>query len=116
MDTNNYQQEFSTPFEPLPPYKPVTHTPLEVNEAFITPDIERLMQAYDMLHDSPTVQTGDDIKLSLENVLPIDIPQLEENLMSLLELSPEEVKNYKRVMHFAKHTAAHRLHQVLRLP
>ena len=53
-DTNSkhHQQEFSTPFEPLPPVEPVSHIPLEVNEVVITPDIERLMQAYDTLHNA----------------------------------------------------------------
>ena len=51
-----------------------------MNEAVITPDIERFMQAYDTLHDPPTAQTGDDVKLSLKNASPTDIPQLEENL------------------------------------
>ena len=54
IDWDDYQQEFSTPFEPLLPVEQVTHTPLEVNEAFITPDIERLVQAYDNLHDPST--------------------------------------------------------------
>ena len=45
------------------------------------------MQAYDTLHDSPTVQTGGDIKLLLKNTSATDIPQLEENLMSLPELT-----------------------------
>ena len=81
IDSNDHQQEFSTPFEPLPPVVPVTHTSLEVNKVLITPDIERLMQAYDTLHNPPTAQTGDDVKLSLENMSPTKIPQLEENLM-----------------------------------
>ena len=35
IDPGDYQQELSTPFEPLPLVEPVTHTPLEVNEIFI---------------------------------------------------------------------------------
>ena len=66
IDSNDHQQEFSTPFEPLPPVEPVTHTMLEVNEVVITPDIERLMQAYDTLHNPLTAQTGDGVKLSLK--------------------------------------------------
>ena len=62
-----------------------------MNEVIITSDIERLRQAYDTLQDQPTAQTGDDVKLSLENVSPTDIPQLEENLMSLPELTPHRV-------------------------
>ena len=40
----------------------MTHTPLEVNEVVITPDTERLAQAYDALHDHPTAQTRDGVK------------------------------------------------------
>ena len=69
----------------------MTHTPVEMNEVVIVPDIERLVQAYDTLHDSPTEQTGDNIKLSLGNALPTNIPQLKENLMSQLELIPDNV-------------------------
>ena len=94
FDLIDHQQEFSTPFEPLCPVEPVTHTPLEVNEAFITPDIERLTQAYITLHNSPTAQTGDDIKLSLENVPPADIPQLEENSKQSKQ-KYDDVTNYK---------------------
>ena len=65
------------PFEPLPPVEPVTHMLLEVNEVFIAPDIEKLMQTYHTLHDSPTGKTNDNVKLSLENALPADVLQLE---------------------------------------
>ena len=65
-------------FEPLPPVEPATHALLEVNEVFIVPDIERLTQTYDTLHDLPTGQSNDDVKLSLENMLPTDILQLEQ--------------------------------------
>ena len=43
-DSNDHQLEFSTPFELLPPVKPVAHTPLEMNETVITPDTEGFMQ------------------------------------------------------------------------
>ena len=79
------------PLESLPPVEPVTHMSLELNEVFIAPDIERLMQTYDTLCGLPTGQTNDDIKLSLQNTLPTDIPQLEQNLMSLAALTPEKV-------------------------
>ena len=82
IDSNDNQQEFSTPFEPLLPVLPVMHMPLEVNEVFTALDIERLMQTYDTLHESPTEQNNDDVKLPLENALPTDILQLEQNLMS----------------------------------
>ena len=101
-DSNNQQQEFSTHFEPISPVEPVMDTPLEVNEAFISPDIESIVQTYDTLHDSPTAQTGDDVKLSLENASPTDIPQLEENIMSLPELTPEKVIKLQRVICFEK--------------
>ena len=75
IDSKDHKQEFSTPFEPLPPVEPVTYMTLEMNEVFIAPDIEKLMQTYDILHGILTGQTNDDVKLSLENVLPTDIPQ-----------------------------------------
>ena len=102
LDFNDYQQEFSAPFEPLPPVEPVTQMPLEVNEAFISPNNEKLTQKYDALSDLPTSQT-DKAKLSLENVSPMDIPQLEQNLMSLPDLTPDKVtKLQQKIMHFAK--------------
>ena len=51
--------------------------PLEANEVFIAPDIGRLSQTYNTLHGSPIAQTNDDIKVSLENMLPVDILQLD---------------------------------------
>ena len=66
IDSNDHEQEFSTPFKPLPPVEPVIHTLLEVNDAVINSDIERLMQAYDTLNDPPTAQSGDDVNLSLK--------------------------------------------------
>ena len=68
IDSDDHQQEFSTPFEPLPTTEPVTHILLQVNEVIIMPDIERLTQTYDTLHDPPTEQIGNNVKLSLENV------------------------------------------------
>ena len=70
MNPDDYQQEFSTPFEHLPPVEPVTHTLLKVNEVVIMPDIERLLQAYKSLHDPPTSQTGDADNLLLKMHLP----------------------------------------------
>ena len=90
LDFMDHQQEFSAPFKPLPSVEPVTHMPLEVNEIFIAPNIEKLMQNYDALNDLPTAQT-DEAKLSLENTSPTDISQLEQNLMSLSELTPDKV-------------------------
>ena len=54
LDFKDHQQEFSAPFMPFPPVEPTTHTPLEVNDVLITPDIEKHMQNYDPLHDLPT--------------------------------------------------------------
>ena len=62
-----------------------------MNEVVIVPDIERITQAYDTLHDPPAEQTGDNIKLSLKNTSPTDIPQLKENLMSLPELTLDKI-------------------------
>ena len=108
INSRDHQQEYSTLFDPLPSVEPVTHMPLELNEFFIVPDIEKLMQTYDTLHDSPTGQINDDIKLSLENMSPADIPQLEQNSMSLLELTPEKViKLQKNILQ--KNNTTHRL-------
>ena len=90
IDLKDTQQDFSTPFKPLPPVEPTTHMLLEVSEDFIAPDIEKLAQTYDTLPNLPTLQTNDDVRLSLENASPRDIPQLEQNLMSLPELTPEK--------------------------
>ena len=90
LDSMDCQQEFSSPFEPLPPVKKVTHMPIEVTEISIAPDIEKLLQNYDALHDLPTAQM-DKAELSLENASSADIPHLEQNLMSLLEFTPDKV-------------------------
>ena len=97
----------STPFEPLPPVEPVTHTLLEVNEIVITPDIEKLAQNYDTLHDLPKEQTGDNDGLSLENASPTDSPQLEEILMSLPELTSDKVVKLQENNLFCKTILQH---------
>ena len=75
-DSRDHQQEFSLPFEPLPPVEQVIYMPLEVNDICIEPDIENLTQNYNALHDLSTAQT-DKAELSLENASPTDIPHLE---------------------------------------
>ena len=107
IDSNDHQQEFSTLLELLPPVEPVTDTLIEMNEAFITPDIDRLLQTYDTLLDTPTSQAGDDITLSLENASPTEIPQLEENLMSLPELTHEKVIKLQKSYVFCKNILQH---------
>ena len=84
----------------------MTHTPVEVNEVAITPDTW-LIQAYDTLHDSLTEQTRDKVKVSLENVPPADIPQLEENLMSLPEITPDKVMKLQESDDFCKNILQH---------
>ena len=61
--------------------------PIEVNENFIEPDLEKLPKNYDALDDLGTVQM-DKANLSLENTSPRDISHLEQNLMSLPEFTP----------------------------
>ena len=78
-----------------------------MNEVFIAPDIERLAQTYYTLHDSPTAQTNDDVKVLLENVLPADIPQWEQNLMSLPELTSEKVIKLQKNDTFCKNIMQH---------
>ena len=65
------------------------------------------MQTYDTFHDLPAGQTNDDVKLSLENVLPTDTPQLEQNLMSLPELTSENVRKLHRNDTFCKNIIQH---------
>ena len=98
IDLKDYQHEFSAPFESLP---------LEVNKAFITPNIKKCTQTYNALHDLPTGQTNDDVKLSLQNTLPADIPQLEQNLMSLPELTSEKVIKVQKNDTFCKNIIQH---------
>ena len=107
IDLKDHQQEFSMPSEPLPPFEPASHTPLEVDEVFIATNIGTLVQTYDTLHDLPTGQTNDDVKLSLENVLSTDIPQSEQNLMSLSELTPEKVTTVQKNDIFCKNIIQH---------
>ena len=54
LDSKDHQQEFSSPFEPLPPVEELTHMLVWVNEVFIAPDIEKSATNYDALHDLPT--------------------------------------------------------------
>ena len=56
LNSMDHQQEFSSPFESLSPVQQATYTPIQVNEIFIAPDIEKLAANYDALHDLPTVQ------------------------------------------------------------
>ena len=90
LNPKDHQQEFSSPFESLPPVEQVTHMPKEVNGIFIAPDIEKVMENYDTLHGLPTAQMKK-AELYLENSLPTDILHLEQNLMSLPEFNPDKV-------------------------
>ena len=107
IDSDDNQQEFSTPFELLPPVEPVTHTPVEVNEVIIASHIERLTQAYDTLHDPPNEQTRDNVKLLLENTSPTHIPQLKENVMSLPELTLDKMMKLQESDVFCKNIGQH---------
>ena len=69
--------------------------PLEVNGIFISPNIEKFKQNYDALHNLPTAQT-DEAKLCLENASLADIPQLEQNLISLPELALNKVPKLQK--------------------
>ena len=66
LNFNNGQQELGTPFEPLHPGDQLTHTPMEVQEIFIEPSIENLMQNYDTQKTLPVTQI-EESKLSLYN-------------------------------------------------
>ena len=101
FDFKDHHKKFSTPFKPLPP-----KTPLEVNEVYITPTIEKLTQNYDTFLDLPNEQT-DEAKLSLENASPTDSPHLEQNLMSLQELTPDKVMKLQKNDTFCKNIPQH---------
>ena len=75
--------------------------PIEVNEIFIEPDTEKLAQNYDALHDLLTAQM-DKAELSLENTSPTDILHLEQNLMSLLQFTPDKVLKLQKNDTFCK--------------
>ena len=106
LNTKDHQQEFISPFEPWSPVEQVTDMPIQVNEIFIAPDIEKLATNYDTLHDLPTVQT-DNANLSLENASPAAIPHLEQNLMSLQEFTPEKVVKLQKNKTFSKNILEH---------
>ena len=104
LDFKDGQQELGTPFEPLPSVKQSTHTSIEVQDIFIKPDIENLVQNYDTQNTLPVTQP-EESKLSLDNASPEDIPQLKKKkLMSVPELTPKNnkiQKNYKEMTHSA---------------
>ena len=47
-NSNNHQQEFSLPFEPLPPVEQGTHIPIQVNEIIVSSDTTKYQQI--MMH------------------------------------------------------------------
>ena len=67
LDFKDNLQELGTPFEPLPPVEQSSHTPVEVHETFIIPDIENLLQNCDAQNILPAIQS-EESKLSLKNV------------------------------------------------
>ena len=42
LDFKDGQQELGTPFKPMLPVEQITHTPIEVHELFVKPDIANL--------------------------------------------------------------------------
>ena len=66
LDFKDGQQELRTTFEPLPPVKQSTHTPIEIHEMFFKPNIENLTQNDNALKTLPVTQT-EESKLSLDN-------------------------------------------------
>ena len=88
LDLDNLQ-ELRKPFEPLPPIEQSTHTPIDIHEIFIKPNLENLMQNYDIQNNLSAIQS-EESKLFLDNASPEDIPRLEQKLMSLPELTPEK--------------------------
>ena len=84
------QHEFISSFEPSPPVEQVTRMLIDIFEIFIAPDIEKLTNYCDALHDLPTVQMAK-ASLSLGNASAADIPHLEQNLTSLPEFTQDKV-------------------------
>ena len=86
-------------FEPIPSVEQSTHTPIEVQEIFIKPDKENLAQKYDT-QKTLTVTQMDKSKLSLENATPEEISHFEQKLMSLPELTLENIIQLKKMITF----------------
>ena len=116
FDVKHHQQEFSVPFEPLSPVEPmnICHSRwMKFSLHLILKDSHRYMMQY-MTY--PLDQTNDDVKLSLENVSPTDTAQLEQNLISLLELTSEKVTKLQKNDTFCKkHNTTHILQQIQQL-
>ena len=64
------------------------------------------MQNYNTLNTLPGTQ-ADEATISLENASPADIPHLEQNLMSLIELTPEKVVQLQQNHTFCKNIFQH---------
>ena len=77
-------QDLRTPFEPLTPIEESTHTPVEVHEVHRKPHAKLPCTKH------LTNQKTRGIQTILNNISPKDIPQLEQELMSLPKLTPEK--------------------------
>ena len=106
LNSKDHQQEFSSPFEPLPPSEQVTHIPIEVNEIVTEPDIEKLAKMYDALGNLPTVQM-DKVDLSLENASPMEIPHLEQKLIFLPEFTLDKIVKVQKKDKFYNNILQH---------
>ena len=89
-------QDLRTPFEPLPPIEQSTHIPVEFDEIFIKPNIENHMQNHDEQNTLPITKPQES-KLSIDNISPKDIPELEQEFMSLPELTQINNQTTKEV-------------------
>ena len=92
----------------LPPVEQSTHTPIEIHEIFIKPNIENFTQNSNAKNNVPVIQS-EESKLSLDNASPEDIPRLEHRLMSLPELIPEKIINLQKDDTFCN-TIVHQIH------
>ena len=106
LNSKDHLQEFISLFEPFSHVEQVTCMPMQVNEFFVAPGIEKLATNYIALHFLPTVQT-DNASLSVENALPTDIPHMEQNLTSLPEFTPEKVVKLQKNDTFCKYILEH---------
>ena len=101
LELTDNLQEVGKPFEPLPRIWQSTHTPTDIQEFFIKPDIENLIQNYDTHNSLPAIQS-EESKLSLDNTISWRYPRLEQKLMSLPKLTPEKIITLQKNNTFCK--------------
>ena len=84
LDLQKNQPDFGTPFEPLPPVEEAMHASIVVHEISIK-------TMYKTPEKQVTNSQTEYPNLPLEDIAPKDAPHLEQNLMSLPELTPYKI-------------------------